>query len=98
MEEYRDFTRLENELPSNFVGRREELKQLQRWGKRESNIPLIIQGPPGIGKTSLALMYKNVSRSDFNKQVVLQGGMFTDPDAVMTFVYHNPKIIRKTFL
>jgi DNA polymerase III delta prime subunit len=86
MEEYRDFTSIENDLPSNFVGRREELEQLRDWGRRKSNIPLIIQGPPGIGKTSLALMYKHISRSDYNRQVVLQGGMFTDPDAVIPFL------------
>ena len=85
MDKDRDFTNIEGNLQAHFVGRQAELEQLKRWGKRK-NIPLIIHGPPGIGKTSLAFMYKHISRSDYNKQFFLQGGMFKDPNAVIPFI------------
>lgn len=85
MDKVSDFTNIEDNLPAHFVGRQAELEQLKRWGKRK-NLPLVIHGPPGIGKTSLAFMYKHISRSDYNKQFFLQGRMFKDPNAVIPFI------------
>lgn len=75
-----------------FVGRQVELERIKAWGRhtRHGRMPLLIVGPPGIGKTALAIAYAHASSDFYSKQIFLQAQSFESHDAIVPFV--NQKI------
>jgi len=71
-----------------FVDRQVELEQIKAWGQhtRHGRMPLLIVGPPGIGKTALAIAYAHASSDFYSKQIFLQARSFESHDAIVPFV------------
>lgn len=75
-----------------FVDRQIELERIKEWGQdtRHGRKPLLIVGPPGIGKTALAIAYAHASSDFYGKQIFLQARSFESHDAIVPFM--NQKI------
>ncbi|MCP2201419.1 ATP-, maltotriose- and DNA-dependent transcriptional regulator MalT [Lentzea flava] len=74
--------------PRVFVSRVEELTELDRWHEHEDHqLLVVVSGPPGVGKTSLALRWLHDTRDQFpDGQLYVDLGAHADaaqPDEVL---------------